>query len=106
MYALWLAQAPDLVQRFGDIAQYITTVGVIALVIFAIRTETLLNHAERGLIRRVEQIGERWHQTNNQVVSHSGDIARNTEDITALEQDVKRLERRHMPRDTDADPRT
>lgn len=88
-FLLWQG-TPELGQRVGDIIQYVTGTGVVALIVFAINIRERLVRLE-ALPRQVDAIAERQQEMGNMILGHAGDIK-------ALQSDVDRIERRRNPR--------
>jgi hypothetical protein len=115
-----MSLAPDLAQRVGDFAQYLTAIGVVAIVGLLWRNErsqsemkermkgieTVLSHPEIGVVPTMSLVRTRYHESAAIIQRHDGEIKETRRDIERIEHDVEQLQLRQLVRPTQPEARS
>jgi len=94
------SSAPDLPTRVSDIVQYLTSAGVIALIVMLNdirgrlgKVETQLNGDKLGLVDRFVQTSERVHTHANDILGINGRLDGHDQRLDHIESLIERRKR-------------
>lgn len=101
--------APDIAERLANVAQYVSGVGMVAVVAILWRTserikgiEVVLNHPRIGLVEAVSVVRERMHGANEKLQAHEGKHEMTEHRLARMDNDIDEVRLNRMIRTRDS----